>query len=442
MILKQRRSFYFAISALVFAILSIVGISASIAQADSNEKPKVTIVATGGTIAGEASSRASFTSYRAGSIPMDEMLEYIQPEISEHVDVDVIQFGNSGSGGYTLEEFHELTLVVEDALEEADGVVVTSGTDTMEEFAYWLDLTVQSQKPVVMTGAMRPWSSEGEMVLGADGPANLYNSILLAGSQSTFCFGTVLMLNDEIHAAKDVTKADTYRMDTFESPNNGPLGFIDGTNISTDRAPARVQSCGDLDEWMTPFDMTEVEADDLARTEIVYTYQNAGGEAITAFAEAGVDGIVTAGTGAGGISSAQRAAQNDAIENHDVVFATSSRTGAGNVYGGRDQIIAANDLIPQKARILLTLGLTYAPDNTEQVAEWFHTIGNPQFNASNVDNDDEYPTWQNNAIYVAGDRVWYDDVLYEAKWWTVNEIPSESGEWDVWKVVESEVTAS
>src|SRR5699024_9687054 len=133
---------------------------------------------------------------------------------------------------------------------------------------------------------------------GADGPANLYNAVSLASSQKTYCYGTVLMLNDEIHAARDVTKADTYRTDTFESRSHGPLGYIDGGNISTDRAPTRINHCGNIDEWTTPFDLAEIQADDLPRTEIVYSYQGAGPEAIEAFTDAGVEGIVTAGTGA------------------------------------------------------------------------------------------------------------------------------------------------
>ena len=132
-----------------------------------------------------------------------QMVEHLEPELSAVADVEVVQFGNAGSSGYTVEQFRELTLVVEEALETSDGVVVTTGTDTQEEFAYWLDLTVQSTKPVVTTGAMRPSASaqDGELVFGADGPANLYNAVRLAASATTTCFGTVLLSNDEVFAA-------------------------------------------------------------------------------------------------------------------------------------------------------------------------------------------------------------------------------------------------
>ena len=136
-----------------------------------------------------------------------------------------------------------------------------------------------------------------------DAPANLYNAIKVAASQQTFCFGTVLMLNDEIQAAREVTKSNSYRTDTFQTREYGVLGWIDGDNITLGRAPARVMSC-DTEEWFTPFDLAKVDAKTLPRVEIVTSYQQAGGEGVAGFANAGVRGIVTAGTGAGGISSA------------------------------------------------------------------------------------------------------------------------------------------
>src|SRR5690606_33864555 len=109
-----------------------------------------------------------------------------------------VQFGNQGSGGYTIEEYYDLSLAIDEALETADAVVVTTGTGTQDEFVYWSELTVQSQKPVVFTGAMRPWT-----VVGTDAHANLFNAIVLAASGETRCFGSVNILNDEFHAAKE-----------------------------------------------------------------------------------------------------------------------------------------------------------------------------------------------------------------------------------------------
>ncbi|WP_179954780.1 asparaginase [Georgenia wutianyii] len=370
--------------ALPAALLAVgLALAPGTATAAPEDRPHVTIIATGGTIAGKAEGRDTYTSYRAGTYPMSDMLAQIQPEVGAFADVDVVQFGNAGSGGYTIEQYRELTLAVEDALEESDAVVVTTGTDTMEEFAYWLDLTVQNRKPVVLTGAMRPWAAgetAGEAgVLGADGPANLLQAVRLGASGQTYCFGTVLMLNDEIHAARDVTKGNTTRNDTFITRQLGVLGWIDGADVHVQRAPARVLDCAQ-EEWFTPFDLSEVAAGSLPRTEIVYNYQQAGGEAITAFTEAGVTGIVTAGTGAGGISSAPGQARRAAIA-EGVWFASSSRTGSGTVSGGGTGIIAAGDLLPQKARLLLLLSRAFTQD-IEQAREWFATLGTPSFDQS------------------------------------------------------------
>jgi L-asparaginase len=347
------------------------------------KKPKITVIGTGGTIAGVATSRSSFTDYRAGQIPIADMVGQLQPEIGNVADVTTVQFGNKGSGGYTLAEFHALTLAVQKALKDSDGVVVTSGTDTMEEFAYWLDLTVRDQKPVVMTGAMRPWAAgtvNGPQVIGADGPANLYNAIVLAASQATYCYGTVLMLGDEFHAARDVTKTSAYRMDTFQTREFGVLGWIDGPNIKVGRAPSRVADCDLKQRWLTPFNVAKVAPEALPRVEVVTSYQQAGGEAITAFADAGVKGIVTAGTGAGGVSAAQTAARTAAAEK-GVVFVSTTRTGSGSVYGGSttQPIIAGDDLLPQKARLLLLLSLAFAPGDVEKVRQWVTTLGNPEW---------------------------------------------------------------
>lgn len=326
------------------------------AAAEAGTLPRVTIVATGGTIAGVSDTRTSFQSYRAGSLGIDEMLSELRPQIDEVADVTTVQFGNRPSGGYAIADFFDLTLAVEKALETADAVVVTSGTGSMDEFVYWLDLTVQSRKPVVITGAMRPWT-----VIGTDAHANLFNAIVLAASGETRCFGTVLMLNDEFHAAKEAWKGDAYRMDTFVSRELGNLGFIDELEVRTYRAPPRVQHCSDPERWMTPFDLNAISKDDLPRVEVLIGYQGAGlDEAITAWAEAGVRGIVLAG-GRGSGEVQQKA------EEMGVVFRRTHRfrTGTDNLY-------------PQKARLLLLLSLAFT-DDPEQVDAWFDELGGAEF---------------------------------------------------------------
>jgi len=320
--------------------------------------PRVTVIGTGGTIAGTSTTRTSFQSYRAGQLLIADMVDDLRPEIDEVAEVTAVQFDNRPSGGYGVEDYFELSLAIDQALETADAVVVTTGTDTMEEFVYWMDLTVRSPKPVVFTGAMRPWT-----VVGSDGHPNLFNAIVLAASGATTCFGTVLMLNDEFHAAKDVWKSDGARMDTFISRRLGALGSVDGLQVRAHRAPPRVQRCDNLERWRTPFDLSGITAEDLPRTEVLIGYQGARlDEAVLAFADAGVRGIVNA---AGGISAEAR----EAAEERGVVFARTQRLRSGG-----------HNLLPQKARLLLLLSLAFAED-AEEAEAWFDEIGAMEFEA-------------------------------------------------------------
>lgn len=373
-------------------IRSVAYQQAVVRAADPSTRSKVTVVATGGTLAGKATGRTTYGSYRAGTYPITDMLDVLRPELDSVADVDSVQFGNGGSGSYTIEKYRELTLAVEQALETADSVVVTTGTDTMEEFAWWLDLTVQSRKPVVITGAMRPWAAgdtAGDRgVLGTDGPANLYNAVKLAASNKTTCFGTVLMLNDEFHTAREVRKASTTRMDTFETPHHGPLGYIDDS-VTVRRAPARAAACG-TEAWHTPFDMDTIKAADLPVVEIAYAYQQASGAGITAAVAAGARGIVTMGTGAGGLSGTMGAARTAAIGN-GVWFVSTSRTGTGSVTSSGNGIIAGGDLQGPKARLLLLLARAATTD-LDQARTWFRTIGNPDASVPAPDTEPTEPT--------------------------------------------------
>ncbi|GAA1112569.1 hypothetical protein GCM10009668_37860 [Nocardioides dubius] len=359
-------------------VISSATYQQAVAAAAAPGSPKVTVVATGGTLAGKATGRDTFGSYRAGTYLMTDLLDQLRPELDGVAAVDSVQFGNGGSSSYTIEKYRELTLAVEEALKTSDGVVVTTGTDTMEEFAYWLDLTVQSKKPVVITGAMRPWAAGAtaseQPVIGTDGPANLYNAVKLAAGQQTYCFGTVLMLNDEIHAAREVRKTNTTRMDTFGSPSNGPLGYIDEGATVLNHAPARVAKC-DGDAWATPFDVSTITPADLPKVEIAYAYQEASGSMIEGLVGDGATGIVTMGTGAGGLSGTMGAARTAAVGN-GVWFVSTTRTGTGNVTGSGNGIIAGGDLQGTKARLLLLLSRAFT-DDIAQAKTWFTTIGNP-----------------------------------------------------------------
>ena len=318
--------------------------------------PTVTVIGTGGTIAGQSETRTSFQDYRAGQLLIEDMVNELRPQIDEVAEVTTVQFGNQGSGGYTIPEYHDLSLAIDEALETADAVVVTTGTGTQDEFVYWSELTVQSQKPVVFTGAMRPWT-----VIGTDAHANLFNAIVLAASGKTRCYGTVNILNDEFHAAKEVWKSDGSRMDTFIDRKVGILGYVDGLDVRTFRAPPRVQFCADPARWRTPFDVSRISRDDLPRVEMLMGYQNAGlDEAVLAWAVAGVDGIVLAG---GRPSSEAR----EKAEAMGVVFTRTQRFRSGG-----------DNLMPQKARLLLLLALAFT-DDEEQIAAWIDEIGGLEF---------------------------------------------------------------
>ncbi|WP_218080167.1 asparaginase [Anthocerotibacter panamensis] len=329
--------------------------------------PQVTVIGTGGTIAGVSTHKTSFQDYRASQLTIQFLVGQL-PRLEYLARVDTVQFGNKSSGAYTLPELFDLSLAVDRALATADGVVVTTGTDTMEEIAYFLDLTVRSPKPVVVTGAMRPWT-----VIGTDAPANLYNAIRLAASGRTRSFGTVVMLNDTIQLAREATKTNSTRLDTFQSPQLGLVGYIDQERIRLYRAPARALR---QSTWQTPFDLSQISREKLPRVEIVYSYQDAGGEAIDAFVQAGVAGMVTAGTGGGGISEAQQQARTRAVEK-GVIFVATTRTGSGGNYNDGKNLLAGDNLNPQHARIFLLLSLAFSRE-VKQIRQWFQDYAAPQ----------------------------------------------------------------
>jgi L-asparaginase type II len=355
--------------------------------------PNVIVVATGGTLAGAARNgdKTNFQNYAAGTYPMADLVAQLPTH--KTADVSTFQFGNKGSGGYSMQELYDLSLAVDAALEIYDSAVVTTGTDTMEEIAYFLDLTVRSEKPVVVTGAMRPWD-----VIGTDGPANLYQAIKVASSNKTKWFGTVLMLNDVIHAAREVTKSNSHRMDTFETPMFGALGYVDDPAVRIYRLNARALKAGQAD-WATPFDLRTIAKTSLPAVEIAYNYQEAGGGAIRAMVEDGAKGIVTAGTGAGGISSKMSAARSEAIKK-GVIFVTTTRTGSGTMYGGSNGVIAGDNLNPQHARIMLMLSLAFSSDfNT--IKGWFETVGTQDITVEET----EPPTWAPNSELISTTRT-------------------------------------
>ena len=313
--------------------------------------PTVHVIATGGTISNTGGDR----------LTGEELVKSL-PGIERVAHVTVEQFTNVASGSITLANWRDLALRINELYRtrpELRGIVVTHGTDTMEETAYFLDLTVASCRPVIVTGAMRQATA-----IGADGPANLFDAISTAASPSAAGRGTMVLLNDEIFAARDVTKIHTTRPDAFDAPTRGPLGDV--TRRVEFYHPAPRASCGKPEFALTP---TTV----FPRVDIVYAYLGADSVIVQALVDAGAKGIVVAGAGAGATTPAQGAALRRAREK-GVAIVTASRTGSGSVGtgGGRGQPgqgaqLSSGDLTPQKARIRLMLALTQTSDPAEVV---------------------------------------------------------------------------
>jgi L-asparaginase type II len=312
-------------------------------------RPRVHVVATGGTIAS-----TNYYSGEPGKIAVGRLLRTV-PQLDSLATVSAQQFANVASSAVTPAMWLSLSRGIADTLgahPDLAGVVVTHGTDTMEETAYFLDLTVSDVRPVVVTGAMRP--SDG---VGADGPANLYNAVRVAASPAARGRGTMLLMNDEILAARDATKANTVRPDAFAAPYRGDLGVADPERVVFYREPRRAPT----------FDLTRVR--ELPRVDIVYSYVGADGSAIDALVAAGARGLVVAGNGRGGTTDAQRQALDRAMA-RGVVVVSGSRTGSGSVPvgegvgpGGRGPApVGTGDLNVQKARVLLMLALTRSAD--------------------------------------------------------------------------------
>jgi len=323
---------------------------AALASAQA-QKPRVHIVATGGTIAS-----TNYYSGNQGKISVADLMKQV-PQLDSVATISAEQFSNVASSAITPDRWLALSRGISDTLlarPDLSGVVVTHGTDTMEETAYFLDLTVADPRPIVVTGAMRP--SDG---IGIDGPANLYHSVRVASDTAARGRGAMILLNDEIFAARDVSKTNAVRPNAFSAAYRGDMGIADPERITWHRAPMRHQV----------FDISRIT--ELPRVDIAYVYAGADGAAIDAFVAAGAKGIVTAGVGRGGTTGGMRDALQRA-QAKGVVIVSGSRTGSGSVSigtgarrDGTPSAVGTGDLNVQKARILLMLALTKTSDPKE-----------------------------------------------------------------------------
>lgn len=339
--------------------LSAVSVHAQ--DAPSRPLPVVWVLATGGTISGGGSSPTNLTQYRAGTYSGDELVAAV-PALADHAVIRVEQVANIGSPNITFDDWRTLAGRVNEIFAQdpnVAGVVITHGTNTLEETAYFLNLTVRHDRPVVLVGAQRPATA-----ISADGPLNLLNAVRTAVAPEARGKGVMVVMNEEINAARDVTKTSTYRVETFNSRTLGYLGYVDADRVSFYRETTKRHTAA------SEFDLTGVTQ--MPRVDIVYSYVEPNPVMIQALIEDGVDGIVLAGTGAGLVSAVERTALEAVMsmpaETRPVIV-RSNRTGSGRVVplGGYDErgMVAGDTLNPQKARVLLMLALTQTRDLDE-----------------------------------------------------------------------------
>ena len=337
-------------------LLSILAFFILVAQVQA-QLPRVIILATGGTIAGAGAS-ADRAGYTAGKIPIEDLIGAI-PTVKKIATITGEQIASVGSQDMTIEVWKKLAVRINEiiAKKEAEGIVVTHGTDTQEETAYFLDLVVPSEMPVVLTGSMRPSTA-----ISADGPKNLYDAITVAIDPKSKGRGVLVSFNEGIFDGREVTKMSTTFTNAFGSPNTGPIGHAyDG----------KVEYYANAVREVNPKSPVVIKADTkLPRVDIVYMYADAPSDMIDMLVAKKVDGIVIAGVGNGNFNKTYMDAVKRAVA-AGVIVCRASRTPSGRVVL-HDEIddeklgtIVSDDLNPQKARILLMLALLKTKDKKQ-----------------------------------------------------------------------------
>ena len=329
-------------------------------------KPKVAFIGTGGTVSSLGVHPLELQDYAVHNSRLQASGIVARfPTVNEVADVIAVDFRNVPSTEIYYAEWRELAGICGKlAVEHPDlaGIVVGHGTATLEETAYFLNLVLKVPFPVVLIGAQRPASG-----LSTDAAINLVNGVRVAAAPESRGRGVLVVLNDEIQAAREVTKTSNWRMQTFRTPDFGVLGHADADRIAFYRKPER---CHMPD---TEFDIAGLEA--LPRVDIIYAYPGSDGTAVKAFVAAGARGIVSAGFAPGSPPPADLEALREAVK-QGVTVVQSSRAGSGRIYRSKRLtdagILAADNLNPQKARILLALALTRTKDPAE-IARMFAT---------------------------------------------------------------------
>ena len=330
------------------------------------QRPAVYVVATGGSISGLGPHRFDYILYPelGQRMSIEEVLAPI-PEVNDLAEVqaeNLIRIGSTSIGPTEWLLLAQRINALLSAAHPPQGVVVTHGTATLEESAYFLHLTVKSDHPVVVTGAMRPPTA-----VGTDADLNLLDAIRLAACPDAAGRGVLTVLNNEIQSARDVTKTNTFRVETFSSRELGFLGYVD-----SDGQVVFYRNVTRLHTTATPFDMRGRET--LPRVDIVYAYGGADGVQIDALRQHGTDGLVLAGFGGGSYPGAFLDAGKRAVQ-AGIPVVLASRSTAGRVIMTPQKasagFIVSDDLLPQKARILLMLALSMTRDR-QTIQELFY----------------------------------------------------------------------
>lgn len=329
-------------------------------------KPILALIGTGGSISTPGRSALDLFEYAefGRTLGVAELLEVFAPYLTEF-DVVPIAFDSVVSTAIGPSDWLRLNDLIHAVVREhsrLDGIVVTHGTATLEETAYFLNLTIKVRLPVVVVGAQRPPNG-----LSSDSGLNLLNACRAASAPQCTGLGVLVVLNDEIHAARDVTKTSNFRVNTFKTRDFGCLGYVDPDGkVAIYRQPVRMHT------YQSEFDVRGTRT--LPRVDVVYSYAGADGCAVSAFVRAGAQCLISAGLAPGKTTPAERDEFQRAVT-QGVVVVQSSRAGSGRI--GRRQrmlevgVLDADNLNPQKARVLAMLARAHTSDQA-RIQEYFY----------------------------------------------------------------------
>ena len=348
---------YLLVAAIAIAVIPF-------AFAQNKDLPNIVILATGGTIAGSAES-ATQAGYTSGKVGIETMIDAV-PGIRELANITGEQTANVGSQDMSIEIWLKLANRINELLatDEVDGIVITHGTDTQEETAYFLNLVVKSDKPVVTTGSMRPSTA-----VSAEGPLNLYNAVAVAANPKSKGRGVMLVMNDQIHSAQAVTKTNTTSVQTFMSPMQGLMGAVIYGQLEFYREPHGIHT---MDSEFSIKGLKE-----LPRVDIIYMDVSATPDLIDFSLKSGAKGIVIAGVGNGNMNAPMlEACKKASAEGIIVVRSTRVPTGYvlrnAEVNDDENGTIASDELNAQKSRVLLMLTLL-KKRSLEDIQRLFYT---------------------------------------------------------------------